>query len=160
MSRILLRRIRRQPERQLGERRIEKAFQRQHRDQQTRITIPNHVQFYFLEVGISIMRVGFPSRGIQIDLNVTCHGRLAGELQHRVAEIRPRAVIPETRMQHAHRPAIGELQFIAKNALMMPDVLEQRFGRRILIPQRSKWLKRRAPLEIELRAGRKHSDCL
>jgi hypothetical protein len=38
-------------------------------------------------------------------------------------------MIPKTRMEHAHRPAINRLQLIALQPLVVPDRLQQALGR-------------------------------
>jgi len=65
----------------------------------------------------------------QIDLHIARARRFLSKLNDRVLEIGACAAIPETGMQHAHRLAVGGAEFIAAEALVVPDILEQTFGR-------------------------------
>ena len=82
---------------------------------------------------------------LQIDFHIAAHGRFTCELPHRVAKIRPGTVIPEARMQHAQRAAVREFQFVPQQALVMPDVLQQRLGRKVVLTQDAEGTERGAP---------------
>ena len=111
------------------------------------------------EIWIPVMPVGFPAGQLQINFHITRHRRLGVELNDRVAKIWAGAVIPEAGMQHTHGAAVGEFQLLAQEALVMPDVLQQRLGREIVLAQDAERAKRRAPLRIEISQRGGHARC-
>jgi hypothetical protein len=93
-----------------------------------------------------------------INFDITRARFLLAELEHGPAEIRPGPVIPETGMKHANRLAIAGAEIIAAEALVVPDVLQQTFGRMrgIAFAQERKSLLLRAPLSVKVRPERGH----
>ena len=78
------------------------------------------------------MRMSLPPGRNEVDLNVSNHRGSGADLHDRFAEVWPRLLVPETGMQHAHRATIGCLQTVLGEALIKPDLLEQRFGGRLI----------------------------
>jgi hypothetical protein len=86
----------------------------------------------------------------KIDFDITGARFLVGKLENGPAKIGTSPVIPETGMKHAHRLAIEGAEFVAAEALVVPDALQEPFGRmrRIAFAQEGSSLLLRAPLSI------------
>jgi hypothetical protein len=78
---------------------------------------------------IAMVLMGLPILPLPIDFNVTRARLLPAYLDDRAAKIWAGLMIPKTRMEHAQGPAIDRLQLITLEALVMPDRLQQAFGR-------------------------------
>jgi hypothetical protein len=102
--------------------------------------------------------MGPPILRNHIDLNIARARFLLAELENGPVEIRPGAVIPKTGMKHANRLAIARAEIITAKALVVPDVLQQAFGRmrRITFAQESQSLLLRAPLRVRVRPESGH----
>jgi hypothetical protein len=94
----------------------------------------------------------------QIDLDIARPRFFLGKLENGAAKIGTGSVIPETGMKHAHRLAIDGAEFIAAEALVVPDVLQEPFGRMrgIAFAQEGPSLLLRAPLSIKVRPESGH----
>ena len=96
---------------------------------------------------------------MKVNLHVPGARRLAFDLHHSLAEIRPGFVVPETRMQHPHRPPVGGAQLVAPQTLVMPDGLKQPLGRQAgLFVQSENVAASVAPLRIETVASGCHPE--
>ena len=102
--------------------------------------------------------VALPIAGNQINFDIARARVVLAELEDGAAKIGTRAVIPEARMKDAHRLSIGGAEFIAAEALVMPDVLEEAFGRMrgIALAQEGAYLLLRAPLFVKVRLESGH----
>ncbi len=96
-------------------------------------TIPDDVQDDAGEGGVGVMTVSAPICCARIDLNVTAGMAIVFQLNERALEIRTGFVIQKPGMQHAQWPAIGGAQRVALEALVLPNGLQQLFGRRMRI---------------------------
>ena len=67
-------------------------------------------------------------------------------------------MIPEAGMEHAHRLAIRGAEFLAAEALVVPDTLQEPFRgmRRAAFAQEGAGLLLRAPLQIRVRPENGH----
>jgi hypothetical protein len=67
-------------------------------------------------------------------------------------------VIPEAGMQDAQQLAVGGAEFVAAEALVVPDVLQQAFRgmQRVVFAQEETSLLLRAPLRIKIRPESGH----
>jgi len=89
---------------------------------------------------------------MEIDLHVSRTGRLARRLHDCAAKIRSSLMIPKSGVQDLHWPSVQGHQFIAQDALMKPNELEQpfRWGR-IVLAQKRRQAAALAPLGIKIR---------
>jgi hypothetical protein len=71
-----------------------------------------------------------PAAGLQINLHIAGYGRVAADLEHGAAKVRSAFHADEAGMKNAQRLAIGSLEPIAMEALVLPDGLQQFFRRR------------------------------
>ena len=96
------------------------------------------------------MAMAAPSGGMQINFDVAAARRFGAKLQHGAAKIRAGLVIPEAGMKNAHLSAVQGPQLIAPQPLMLPNLLQQSFGRRgfIRFPQRGRGQSERSSIKI------------
>jgi hypothetical protein len=73
--------------------------------------------------------MGVPILRQHVNLDVTRVRFLLADLQDGAVKIGSGLVIPKARMQHAHRLAVQGAEIVAAEALVVPDVLEEAFGR-------------------------------
>jgi hypothetical protein len=94
----------------------------------------------------------------QINLDIARAWFLLAKLEHGSAKIRASLVIPETGMQHANRLSIHGAEFVAAQALVVPDILQQPFGwmRGVALAQERPRLLLRAPLSVKVRSESEH----
>ncbi len=74
---------------------------------------------------VSVVAMRVPKVGGQINFDIAMAGQSISELDNSTPEVWPRFMIPEARVQNSHGLAIGRLEFIAPEPLMMPDELKQ-----------------------------------
>jgi hypothetical protein len=84
---------------------------------------------------ILIGRVGFvfvtaPGGRFEVDLDISADRLVSIKLDYGIAKIRAGLVIPKSRMEDAHWPAILKDQPLAQQPLVLPDRLKEAFGRR------------------------------
>ena len=79
--------------------------------------------------GILVVAVGAPAAGLQIDLHIAGNRWFIFKLEDGAAKIRSAFGAGKTGMEDAEIPAIGRLQLIAPNPLVLPDGLQQFFRR-------------------------------
>jgi len=70
------------------------------------LAFPDHVQDDVLKGGVSVVAVGAPAAGTEINLDVAGLRRPVTDLHDRAPEIRPAFDTAETRMKDAHRLAV------------------------------------------------------
>jgi len=101
------------------------------------------------------MTVSAPARRVQIDFHITGGGRTVRHLKDGVAEIRSGFVIPKPGVKNPYRASVQGIQLVALQALVLPDLLEQSFGRSIArgFVQRVGGPRAGSPLRVEI--GRK-----
>ena len=94
----------------------------------------------------------------QINLDIARARFVLAELEDGAAEIGAGAVIPEAGMKHAHSLAVGGAEFVAAEALVAPDILQEAFGRMggIAFAQEGTGLLLRAPLIVKVRPESGH----
>ena len=90
---------------------------------------PDHMKDDPVEGRVDVMPVPAPVAHLQVDLDVAADWRGVPDLKHGMAEIGSGLTIPETGMKDANRAAVQGSQFLAVQALVMPDGLEESFGR-------------------------------
>jgi hypothetical protein len=61
---------------------------------------------------------------------------------------------PKTRVKNAEGTSIGQFEVIAPNPLMVPDTLNQAFGRRVIVAKDS--VLSQPPLRIAILACERH----
>src|SRR5579872_5999859 len=94
------------------------------------LSLPNHVQHDILKSGIDIMTMRAPTAGMEVDLDVAGARGFGANPDHGPAKIRASLVIFETRMKNSHDMSVQGLELVAQQTLLLPDSLEQFFGRR------------------------------
>ena len=113
------------------------------------------------ESGIFIMAMHVPAGGTQVDFDIADKGRFIAQLQHRAAKIRAAFDADKTGMKNSDAPAIGGLELIAPEALVLPDGLQQPLGRpAIFLAQRADVAAAFAPPGVEIFGGRLHPEKL
>ena len=119
---------------------------------------PNDVQNHLGKGRIAVVLMRLPVLRQHIDLDVARTGSVLAELQERPAKIRSGLVIPKAGMQHANGLAVEGAEEVAAEALVMPDILQQAFGRlrRMALAQKAAGLLLRAPLGVKLWADTGH----
>src|SRR5207249_926089 len=86
-----------------------------------------------LEGGVAVVPVRAPTAGTDVHFNITgAWGRIAN-LDDCPAKIRTAFKAAKPRMKDYDRLAVQGLELIAQQALVLPDALQQRFGRRSLV---------------------------
>jgi hypothetical protein len=95
-----------------------------------------------------------------IDLDVALARLVLAELQDGPAKIRSGLVIPEAGMQHADGLAVESAEEVAAEALVVPDILQQAFGRLrgVALAQKEASLLLGAPLGVKLWADSGHGQ--
>lgn len=124
-----LRRLGPEPQRDLCNRSIQKVLQHQRWDARVGAWRPDDVQPHFREGGITVVAVRVPSVRVKVQLDVGAERSVAGYLDHGIAEVRSRAMIPKAWMKNAQSAPVGKSEVFAAKSLVMPDALEQTFGR-------------------------------
>ena len=81
---------------------------------------------------VAIVTMAAPSGRVQIDFHVTNARRIVRELQDGVAEIRTGFVVPKTGVKNPDRLSVQSFQLVALQTLMLPDLLQQPFGRCVI----------------------------
>src|SRR5688572_27875393 len=100
---------------------------------------------------VAIVSVCMPATGVQVDLDVAGDGRLAGELDDGFAKIGSAFVAPEAGMEDVNGFAVEGLEAIAEEALMVPDLLQEAFGGRVmLLAQAKSGAAFKTPLGVEV----------
>jgi hypothetical protein len=101
------------------------------------------------------MRV--PAVQLQIHFNVARQGWGAAKLNDCTMKIRSAFSIQKTGMQNANGPTIECFQSIAPQTLMLPDGLEQRFGRNFVgFAEQQNASAVQSPLRVGIVGNRKH----
>src|SRR5262245_43492941 len=80
-----------------------------------------------LELRVGLVAMRSPIVAVKIEFDIARARRLLTEAEHGVPEIRTAFPVPETRMQHAQRSAVGRAEPLAQQALMKPNDLKQPF---------------------------------
>ena len=121
--------------------------------------IPNHMQNDITKGGISVVTMGAPTGGLQIDFNIAIANAFVPDLDDRALEIRPGFVIFKAGVKNSHGLTVQGYEFVAQEALMLPDRLEQLFRRRCAIFM-EEILGRIGlkPMFIEIGGRREHLD--
>ena len=148
-----------QPEAQFPERGVEDRAQRQRgRGSGSRfLALPDDVQDDVLEGGVTVMAVGAPAAGTEINLDVAGLGRVVAKLDERAAEIGAALHAAETGMKDADGLTVQGLKLFAEQALVLPDGLQEAFGRRVpVVAQDGDDPATDAPLGIEAGQDRRH----
>jgi hypothetical protein len=106
--------------------------------------------------GVVLVMMRLPILRNHIDFDIARARFLLAELENGPAKIGPGPVIPETGMKHAHRLAIGGAEFVAAEALVVPDVLQEPFraDEENRVRAGGTGLLLRAPLRIKVRPWR------
>jgi hypothetical protein len=118
-----------QPNSEVGQGRIETVAEQEGRQWAGAIVLPHHVQYHLPISRIRVMAMSDPATRRDVDLDITGEGRVVVELNHGRSEIGARFAIPEPRVKNTQAPAVHGSQLIAAQALMIPNDLEQMFGR-------------------------------
>jgi hypothetical protein len=94
----------------------------------------------------------------QINLDIARLRFVRAKLQNGPAKIRTGAVIPKAGMKHSHLLAIDGAEILAPETLVMPDTLQEAFGRMrgIAFAQERPCLLLRAPLCVKVRPESGH----
>jgi hypothetical protein len=66
---------------------------------------------------------------MQVDFDITAARPFIADLEDRLAEIRTGFVIPKTGVKNLHGLPVQGPQLIALQSLMLPDLLQDAFGR-------------------------------
>ena len=154
-----LRRLAAQPQAKLSERGIERLAQHEggRRSGGRPLALPNHMQDDVLEGGVAIMAVGAPAAGTEVHLHVAGPGRPVADLHDRAAKIRPALDAAETGMKDSDRLTVQGLELLAEQALVLPDGLQEAFGRRVpVLAQDRNHAAAHAPLGIKAGQNRRH----
>jgi len=137
-------------EAQFGERRVEHIFQCQNSHGKFRSVmagarfrgggicpgiVPDDVQQHVAEIGIAMVAVGAPAGGAQIDFDISGAWGLGADLQDRAAKIRAAFQIGEARVKNAHILSRERFEFGAAQALVLPNGLDEPFGREPLVAE-------------------------
>ena len=85
------------------------------------------------EGGVAVMAVRVPAAGAQVHLHVAGPWRLVADLHDRAAEIRAALHAAETGMKNTDWLAVQALELFADQALVLPDGLQEAFGRRVTV---------------------------
>jgi hypothetical protein len=78
---------------------------------------------------ISIVGVRVPTAGPNVDFHVAGFGRTVAKLNDSAAKVGSAFYAPKTGMQHSEGLTIASLQVVAEQPLVLPNGLEQVFGR-------------------------------
>jgi len=114
-----------------------------------------------LKIRIAVMAVRAPAARAQIHFHVPGTRRVVTDLNNRAAKVRSAFGAGETGVQHAHARAPGGLELVAPEALMLPDGLQQAFGRRIIfVAQDIRRAATQAPVGVKIFRRRRHCGLL
>lgn len=123
--------------------------------------VPNDVQQDILKRGITIVTVGAPAGGAQVNFHVAGTRCGVADLNDGAAKIRSALNADKTGMQNPDGFAVGGLKPVALQSLVAPDGLEQAFRRRtIFIMQDLRRAQARAPVGVKIVSGRRHCGLL
>ena len=92
--------------------------------------VPDDVENDIFEIWISVVAVRVPAAGAQINFHVAGARRVIADLQNGAAKIRPALGAGKAGMKNADDSPVGGFERVALEALMLPDGLQQAFGRR------------------------------
>ena len=121
------------------------------------VSLPDHVQDDIAERRIAIMAVRDPAAGMDVHFHVPRPRRFAAELNDGAPKIRSAFPAHESRMKHPQGFAVQGCEMIAVEALVLPDGLEQAFGRRlVLLVKEQHGAAFQTPLRIEVVREQQH----
>jgi hypothetical protein len=86
-----------------------------------------------LESGVSIMAVRAPAARAKVHFHIPGRRQRIPDLDYRPAKIGSSFDAAKTRVKDSDRLAVKGLELIAEQSLVLPDALEQKFGRRVLV---------------------------
>jgi hypothetical protein len=118
------------------------------------------VKNHTLKISIFVVAVRVPVVRPQINFHIAGMRRVIADLQKRVAKIRPAFVAGEAGMKDPDDSSVRSFQFAALEPLMLPNGLQQAFGRELFIAQKVCGDGLRAPLRIEILCRRSHLKLL
>jgi hypothetical protein len=96
------------------------------------------------------MPVRVPAAGSNVHFHIPAKGRIAAHLHDGVTEIRSALDAAKTRMKNAQGLTVQGLELVAPQALVLPDGLQQPFGRRFaILVQDRRHAAADAPLRIK-----------
>jgi hypothetical protein len=81
------------------------------------------------------MAMGAPASGTQVHFHIPGAWSIRANLQHGSPEIGPAFHAGETRMKHAHAFSGNGFEFGAAEPLVLPDCLDEPFGRKPFVAQ-------------------------
>jgi hypothetical protein len=112
------------------------------------------------EGGIAVVMMGLPILREDVNFDIARARLVLAELQDSAAEIGAGLVIPKARMEHAHRLASQGAEIVAAEALMVPEVLQEAFGRMRggAFAQEETSLLFGAPLGVKVRTQHGHEQ--
>jgi hypothetical protein len=97
---------------------------------------------------------------LQIDLDVTAHGRLIGELDNGATKVRPTFDAEEAGVKYSDGASVQGAQAVAAEALLLPDGLDQALGWRLGdFVERGRKAALLPPTAVEAGVGLGHADC-
>ena len=103
------------------------------------------------------MAVGVPAARQDIDLHIARAGRFPAKLDKGAVEIRTAFATDKSRMKNADRLTVQTPELFAQQALVLPDSLEQPFGRGFVpLAQERHGAGFPAPLGVEVVRKRQH----
>jgi hypothetical protein len=103
------------------------------------------------------MAVRVPATRTQVHLDVAAPRRPFADLDHRRTKIRSALDVEEARVEHADGLAVEGFEFIAAHALVLPDSLQEAFGRGVaLVAQDGHDAATDAPLGVKAVLVRRH----
>ncbi len=110
-----------------------------------------------LEGGITVVAVGAPTAGSEVNLDVAGLGRLIAYLHNSATEIRTALDTAKTRMKDADRLAVQGCELIAEQSLVLPDRLQEAFGRGVpVLVEGGNHAGAHTPLGIKAGQDRRH----
>jgi hypothetical protein len=125
-----------QPETQFAEGGIEgrtEATDRAFGSEERAWFVPDYMENDIREGGIAVVRMGVPAAGAQVDLDIARSGRFFSNLHDGASKIRAALDAFEAGMKNSQGLAVQGSKLIANETLVLPDGLEQPFGRRIVV---------------------------
>src|SRR5262249_813048 len=107
--------------------------------------------------GIPIMSVGTPTARAKIDLHIPAPRSFLAYSDHCSSKIWAAFCVAKTGMKNPHRPSVQGLKFIAQHSLVLPNRLQQAFGRRLwLLAQMKHNTAAHAALRVKVIEDRSH----
>jgi len=79
------------------------------------------------------MAVGVPAAGTEVHLHVAGPRWSVADLHNRAAKIRPAFNAAKTGMKDMDRFTVQGLELFTEHSLVLPDGLQEPFGRRVLV---------------------------